>query len=62
VTSQLGFRLVVDADGLLRVIDTATGRRLLRPREGVDRAAELEARVRELEAELARLRQSPPTQ
>jgi Uma2 family endonuclease len=62
VTSQLGFRLVVEADGQLRVIETVTGRRLPRPREGVDRTAELERRVQELEAELTRLRQSPPTQ
>jgi Uma2 family endonuclease len=54
VTSQYGFRLAVDADEMLRVIDTATERRLPRPHEAM-------ARVLELEAELARLRQSPPT-
>jgi Uma2 family endonuclease len=55
VTSQFGFRFVVDADEILRVIETATGRRLPRPHEAM-------TRVLELEAELARLRPSPPTQ
>jgi Uma2 family endonuclease len=49
VTSRLGFRLVVDSDGALRVLDAATGSRYPRPREAV-------VRVRELEAELERLR------
>jgi Uma2 family endonuclease len=72
VTSQLGFRLVVEADGLLRVIDATTGQPLPRPHEirqvtaarqaAETRADDLERRLRELEAELARLRQSPPTQ
>jgi Uma2 family endonuclease len=59
VTSDLGFRLIIEPDGHLRVIDAATGKRYVRPREA---AAEAEARqgaeerVRELEAELARLR------
>jgi Uma2 family endonuclease len=55
VTSQYGFRFAVDADEMLRVFDTATGRRLHRPHEAM-------ARVLELEAELARLRQSSPSQ
>ncbi len=53
VTSRLGFRLIIDADGWLRVIDTATGKRYARPDEAESQAE----RVRELEAELARLRQ-----
>jgi len=57
VTSRLGFRLIVEEDGLLRVIDAATGRRLIRPSEANRRAQELENRLDELEAELARLRQ-----
>src|SRR5262249_13614803 len=71
VTSELGFRLVVESDGHLRVIDQKTGQRQPRPHEArrlahaqqaaEQRANDLEARLRELEAELARLRQSPPT-
>lgn len=68
ITSRHGFRLVVETDGFLRVIDAATGRKLLRPREGESQKRELERqlrekeqafdqRIRELEAELARLRQ-----
>lgn len=58
ITSDLGFRLVVEPDGHLRVIEASTGRRLARPSE----ALALQDRVLELEAELARLRQSPPNQ
>jgi Uma2 family endonuclease len=59
VTSQLGFRLIIDTDGQLRVLDATTGRRYVRPLEAEMRIRELEAaeiRVHELEAELARLR------
>jgi Uma2 family endonuclease len=55
ITSQYGFRFIVESDGMLRVIDTAPGRRLPRPHEAM-------TRVLELEAELARLRQSLPAQ
>jgi Uma2 family endonuclease len=41
VTSVLGFRIVVEADGLLRVLDVQSGRKYLRPNEG-----EAEARAR----------------
>jgi Uma2 family endonuclease len=58
ITSDLGFRLVVEVDGHLRVIDASTGSRLARPSE----AMALQQRVRQLEAELARLRLSPPAQ
>lgn len=58
VVSGFGFRVVVDADGELRLIDEATGRRYPRP----DEAAALADRVRELEAELARLRNQPGAQ
>jgi Uma2 family endonuclease len=33
VTSRLGFRILIDDDGLPRVVETATGRRYLRPLE-----------------------------
>lgn len=58
ISSNLGFRLVVEDDGHLRVIDSLTGRRLVRPSETLA----LQDRVQELEAEIARLRPSPPTQ
>jgi Uma2 family endonuclease len=65
VTSQLGFRIVVEADGQARVLDASTGRRYPRPDEAdaeAEARAAAEARVRELEAELARLRgQTPPS-
>jgi hypothetical protein len=72
VTSALGFRVVIKGDGRIRVLDAATGRPYPRPDEAdaeaaARRAAEearqaAEARVRELEAELARLKgdQPPP--
>jgi len=59
VTSQTEFRLVVEADGQLRVIDTSTGRKLIRPHEAESRARELERRVQQLEAELARKKDAP---
>lgn len=58
VTSQLGFRLIWDEDGLLRVTDAQTGRKYLRPDEAEEslRAAReqietLQERLRELERE-----------
>ncbi|MBI1927737.1 Uma2 family endonuclease [Candidatus Poribacteria bacterium] len=33
VTSQLGFRLIIEADGQVRVLDATSGRRYLRPEE-----------------------------
>jgi Uma2 family endonuclease len=53
VTSGLGFRLLWDTDGRLRVIDKKTGRRYTRPDEA-------EERIRTLEAEVARLRAASP--
>jgi Uma2 family endonuclease len=49
ITSRLGCRVVLEADGKPRVLDVKTGERYPRPDEAV-------ARVRELEKELARLR------
>jgi hypothetical protein len=70
VTSWLGCRLVIEADGHVRVIDAATGKRYARPREAqeaMDRlAVETEARRQAqeragaLEAELNRLRGASP--
>jgi Uma2 family endonuclease len=46
VTSQFGFRLVIEADGHVRVIDTATGKRYLRPGEAQTAADRLAAETR----------------
>jgi Uma2 family endonuclease len=54
ITSKLGFRLVVDTDGRLRVLDATTGKPYPRP----DEAQALAVRVRTLEEELARLRRA----
>jgi Uma2 family endonuclease len=42
VTSQLGFRLIIESDGYLRVLNAATGKRIARPDE-----AEMEAEARQ---------------
>jgi Uma2 family endonuclease len=69
VTSRHGFRLVIEEDGDVRVIETATGRQYARPEEAsaaLARAqAEAEARqaleqkLREAEEKLARLQKKP---
>jgi hypothetical protein len=69
VTSRLGFRVVIEHDGQLRVLDVETGKRYARPNEAqaaLDQvAAEADARrraeeqVRALEEELAKLRGKP---
>lgn len=48
VTSQLGFRVVLEPDGLLRVLETKTGRRYARPQEAQALADQLasEAKAR----------------
>jgi Uma2 family endonuclease len=51
VTSRLGFRVVLDADGQLRVLDAKTGKRYARPEEAQATAD----RVLALEKELARI-------
>ncbi len=71
VVSRLGFRVVIDLDDRVRLIATATGERYARPDEAQQLARErfaaergrlvAEARVRELEAEVARLRGTPPS-
>ena len=50
VTSKFGFRIIIDADGQVRVINTATGYRYIRPLEA-------EAEARKLQEEVARLRE-----
>jgi hypothetical protein len=59
VTSTLGFRIVIDDDGEFRVVDLHTGKKYVRPEEAEAEAEarqKAEKRVRELEAELKRLR------
>jgi Uma2 family endonuclease len=59
VTSQLGFRLIIDTDGHLRMLNAATGERYARPDEAETEAEarrQAEERIRVLEAELRRLR------
>jgi Uma2 family endonuclease len=61
VTSRLGFRLVIEPDGQVRVRDSATGKRYARPEEAETEAEarrQAEKRIAELVAELSRLRQS----
>ena len=67
VTSELGFRLVIDDDGQLAVVDIESGKRYLRPDEAEEaqKRAESEAearhqaeeRLKKLQEELDRLRQ-----
>ena len=48
ITSRLGFRVVIEDDGQLRIIDAKTGKRYARPEEAqaaVDRLALLEAEI-----------------
>jgi hypothetical protein len=66
ITSALGFRVIIDDDGKVRVVNAGTGKRYVRPDEGqaaddarVRAEAEkraAEERARALEAEVARLR------
>jgi Uma2 family endonuclease len=63
ITSQLGFRLIIDNDGQLRMRDAATGEPYARPDEAQAEAnarRQAEERIRELEAELHRLRGTAP--
>jgi Uma2 family endonuclease len=59
ITSSLGFRLTIEPDGQIRVIDTASGRRYPRPGEAYAEVLAAEERIRMLEQEVARLRKSP---
>jgi hypothetical protein len=56
VTSQLGFRIILEDDDMVRVLDATTGERYLRPLEAQHELKVREQRIRELEAELDRLR------
>lgn len=59
ITSRLGFRLILDQDGVLRVLDAATGKRYVRPHEAqaeADARRHAEEQLRILKDELARLK------
>lgn len=56
ITSRLGFRVIVDAGGKLRVLDAATGKAYVRPDEAAAVVQAAETRVQALEAEMRRLR------
>jgi Uma2 family endonuclease len=56
ITSRLGFRILLEGDGQLRVIDAKTGKRYARPEEAQAMADKASA----LEEELARLRGTLP--
>jgi Uma2 family endonuclease len=59
ITSRLGFRVLIEEDGQLRVLDTKSGKRYARPdeaQEAVDTAAAATDRARALEVEVERLR------
>jgi Uma2 family endonuclease len=63
VTSRLGFRLIIDTDGHLRMLNSRTGKRYARPNEAETEAEarrQAEERIRALEAELRRLRGTAP--
>ncbi len=59
ITSELGFRVVIEPDGQVRVRDGRTGKGYARPEEAQGEAEALqqaEMKIRELQAELERLR------
>jgi Uma2 family endonuclease len=67
VTSRLGFRVIIDTDGRLRLLDAASGRAYIRPDEAEQRIrAESDARrlaeekVQQLQAQLQRLQAARP--
>ncbi len=55
ITSRLGFRVVIEPDGQLRVVNANTGKRYARPAEAQKLADEAAERIRALEEELAHL-------
>jgi Uma2 family endonuclease len=53
VTSQFGFRVIIEADGDVRVLDAHTGRRYLRPKEVEAARRQVEQRAAESEQRAA---------
>jgi len=59
VTSRFGFRVIIDTDGQVRVVNAKTGKSYARPdqaQQALEGREQAEARIRRLEQELARLR------
>jgi hypothetical protein len=66
ITSRLGFRIIIDSDGQVRVVNAKTGKSYVRPEEAqaatdaweaeAEARRQAEERARQLEAELQRLR------
>jgi Uma2 family endonuclease len=60
VTSFLGFRVIIDKEGQLQVLDAATGKAYVRPTEAEQKLRHLEAeaeqKIRHLQTELRRLK------
>jgi Uma2 family endonuclease len=63
ITSQFGFRILIETDGQLRLIDGKTGERYPRPEEALAEARgrrQAEEQIRALKEENARLRGATP--
>lgn len=58
ITSSLGFRVVLDGDGRIRVGDAGTGIQYFRPDEAQREADALREKIQLLETELGRLREA----
>lgn len=56
VTSTLGFRVIIESDGKLRVLDAATGKHYIRPDEADTAVRAAEAQIESLRAEVERLK------
>ncbi len=64
ITSRFGFRIILDTDGQVSVLDARTGKKYARPADAqaaAEACERAEAQVRELEAELKRLRGAAPS-
>lgn len=57
VTSQLGFRLILEPDGDVRVVDVRTGREYLRPNEAENAIRQAESRLQTVEEQLRLLQE-----
>jgi len=56
ITSELGFRVIIDSDGKFRVVDGATGHKYLRADEAEEALQKIEIEKAQLEAEIACLK------
>jgi Uma2 family endonuclease len=58
ITSRLGFRVLIEEDGRIRLYNAATSKPYVRPDEALRVADSLSEKVKQLETELTRLRQA----